>query len=175
MTDAIHSGNYTAIDTETTGLDCRSCEIIEVGAVRFRSWTPVRELDILIKPKSRIPSFITSLTGITNEMVEDQPRFDDIVEQLMAFVGEDDIVGHNLTFDLNFLSSQGVPVYTSGYEFHDTMKIARKNLKKGQDIENHRLGTLCDYYGIDNLHAHRACDDANATGILFKKLCKNFY
>lgn len=175
MTDAIHSGNFTSIDTETTGLNCSSCEVIEIGAVRFRNWVPVKELDILIKPKNRIPYFITNLTGISNEMVKDQPCFCEIIDQFLDFVGEDDIVGHNLSFDLKFLSTGGIPVYTSGFEFHDTMKLARKNIKRGVDIENHKLGTLCDYYGIELRHAHRACDDAAATGILFKKICKNFY
>ena len=164
------TGNYVAIDTETTGLSCMENKIIEVGAVRFRDWKPVAEFNTLINPRCRIPYTITCLTGINDAMVRGKPCFAEIVDELMAFIGDDDIVGHNLSFDLGFLSHSGAPVYTSGNETVDTLRIARKLLKKGVDIENHSLGTMCSYFGIINENAHRACDDARAAGILYKHL-----
>ena len=172
MTDALSTGDFTAIDTETTGLSCAKCRIIEVGAVKFRNWQPVAVFSKLIKPGGHIPYYITELTGISDSMVEDSPSFPEISDELAAFFDSDDIVGHNLTFDLNFLSSEGFPVYTSGYEFVDTLKIARRKLKKGTDIENHSLSTLCEYYGIDQKVHHRALGDAEAAGILLKKLMR---
>lgn len=170
MTDALNTGNFTVIDTETTGLSWQTCEVIEIGAVRFRDWKPVEEYDVLLKPKARIPYFITNLTGITNEMVKYSPSLADVTEQFLEFLGEDDIVGHNLSFDLNFLSSGGVPMYSMDFVFHDTMKIGRKKLKKGEVIQNHQLATLCEFFGIENSRAHRAADDARATGKVFKRL-----
>ena len=170
MSDAKLTGNFTVIDTETTGLSPRTCEIIEVGAVRFRDFEPVAEYGTLVRPHSYIPSNISSLTGITNQMVKDCPYFEDIADDFMSFIGNDDVVGHNLTFDLNFLSSGGMPIFTSGNEFIDTLKLSRRLLQKGVDIENHRLSTVCDFFGIDLTNAHRAVDDAMAAGILFKKL-----
>ena len=170
MTDAISTGNYTSIDTETTGLSPWQNEVIEIGAVRFRDWQPVAEFDVLIRPEYPIPSFITGLTGITNEMVADKPRFGEIVEEFMDFLGDDDIVGHNISFDLKFLNAAGAPLMDADFTYHDTMLIGRKKLKKGVDIECHKLSVMCEYYGISNSNAHRAADDARATGKLFKKL-----
>lgn len=172
MTDAVNTGNYVALDTETTGLCPGVNEVIEIGIVRFRDWQPVKEYDILIKPYSPIPAFITNLTGISNEMVETSPGIKDVIEDFMFFIGEDDVVGHNLSFDLNFLAASGAPIKDSDLVFHDTMKIARKKLKKGVEVDNHKLCTMCDYYGIEIRNAHRAADDARATGKLFKKLVK---
>jgi len=100
MTDAINTGNFTVIDTETTGLSPKKNEIIEIGAVKFRNWEVSEKYDVLIKPKSYIPSFITSLTGISNEMVKSSPYFEDILDEFMAFVGDDDIVGQGHCFAL---------------------------------------------------------------------------
>lgn len=170
MTDAKNTGNFTAIDTETTGLSWSKCEVIEVGAVRFRDWKPVETYNTLVKPHGSIPSVISELTGITHDMVKDKPYFEDVVDAFMAFLGEDDIVGHNLSFDLNFLSACGAPMYTSGFTFLDTLKLSRERFVKGVDIENHRLCTMCSYYGIEIEHSHRASDDALASGVLFGKL-----
>lgn len=100
-----------AVDTETTGLNCMQNEIIEVGAVRFRSWEPVAEFNTLIRPRCHIPYNITCLTGISDAMVAGKPRFAEIIDDLMSFIGDDDIVGHNVCFDLGFLSHGGAPVY----------------------------------------------------------------
>lgn len=170
MTNAIQTGDFTVIDTETTGLSCKKNEIIEIGAVKFRNWEVADTYDVLIKPKAYIPSYITSITGISNQMVRNSPYFEDVLGEFMSFLESDDIVGHNLTFDLNFLSSSGAPMYTSGFEFHDTLKIARRRLIKGIDVPCHSLGALCEHFRIENAHAHRACDDAKATGELFIKL-----
>ena len=170
MTDALTTGNYTAIDTETTGLSPATNEIIEIGAVRFRGFVPVEEFDILIKPRYGIPSFIEGLTGISPYMVENRPYIEEIAQDFLDFIGDDDIVGHNISFDLSFLQCGGIPVKDLGLVFYDTMKLGRQKLKKGTDIENHKLSVMCDYYGISMGRAHRAADDARATGRLFKKL-----
>lgn len=170
MSQSELTGNYVAVDTETTGLNCMQNEIIEVGAVRFRNWEPVAEFNTLIRPRCHIPYNITCLTGISDAMVAGKPRFAEIIDDLMSFIGDDDIVGHSVCFDLGFLSHGGAPVYTSGNQSVDTVRLARRLLKKGTDVENHSLGTMCRYYGIINENAHRACDDARAAGILYKCL-----
>ena len=172
MTNALTSGNFTTIDLETTGPSPNTCEIIEIGAVKFRAFEPCEVYGTLIRPGSHIPSNIVMLTGISDDMVKCSPRIEDITDDFCSFVGIDDIVGHNINFDLHFLCANGINLRDGEREIHDTMSIARKKLKRGVDIENHRLCTLCERYRIDIKNAHRASDDAMATGILFKALLK---
>ncbi len=181
--------NFVSLDLETTGLSAYRDRIVEVSAVRFVNWEPVECFHTLVNPKVSISSEVTSINGITNEMVADAPEFCEIIDALDSFIGKSNIVGHNLKFDLRFL-------FCSGYDFsvvksrkyYDTLSLVRNVLSKDGrhwnvedscydyndddiDVENYKLTTLCDYYGIrDNSDAHRALSDSLATGILLKNL-----
>ena len=183
-----YSGNFIAIDTETTGICCSNSEIIEVGAVRFNNWEPVAEFSTLIKPKGEIPYRITEITGINMSMVQNSPYFEEILEQLGEFIGEMPVVGHNLKFDLGFLKSQGLDIEANGNECIDTLHLSKKIkgptstwdpiLKRrvynysGCEVIDHKLGTMCRYFKISLDNAHRAADDAKAAGLLLKALVK---
>lgn len=185
------TGTFIAIDTETTGLNCGHDEIIEVAAILFENWIPKLKFETLLKPSSPISSQIVGLTGITNDMVENAPRFGQISDCLLDFISSYNLVGHNLKFDLKFLYKNGLDFYSQKRKYFDTLSISQKMLKKPvykynkefgyydidydkeYDVEDHKLDTLCDYYSIrDNSMSHRALSDAYATGILFKKLVR---
>lgn len=99
----------TIFDTETTGLVenrtlriARQPEIIEFYAceVDLDSGTILRELDLLIKPRLKIPDFIVKHTGITNEMVEAAPPFEDVADSIVEFLERADVtIAHNVSFD----------------------------------------------------------------------------
>ena len=173
LTELNANGCFVALDTETTGLSAGSNEIIEIGAVRYRNWEPVEEFSYLIRPARPIPYFITQITGISNAMVRDCPCFCELVDDLMEFIGEGPVVGHNIHFDYAFLCAGGAPLEDRDLKFADTMYISRKLLPKGDKIENHQLGTLCRYYGVVNTNAHRATDDAKATAMVLRGLLKD--
>ena len=163
-------GKFVVIDTETTGLNCSYNEIIEIAAVYFEDWKPMLKFETLIHPRKKIPYNITALTSITNEMVEDSPYFGQVVDSLHNFVGKNNLVGHNLTFDLKFLYKNGYNFLDQKRKYFDTLSLAKKALKT-YGLDNYKLPTLCDYYGIrDNESSHRALSDALATGLLFKEL-----
>ena len=63
--------NYVLVDIETTGLSPKECEIIEIGAIKVKENKIVDTFDTLLKIDGRLPYFITKLTGITNEMLEE--------------------------------------------------------------------------------------------------------
>lgn len=180
-------GNYVAIDTETTGLRYSSDEIIDIAAIRFRDFYPVAKFSFLLAPKKPIPEEATKINHITNEMVEGQPNFQQVAEALLRFIGDDDLVGHNLPFDLKFIVHYGADVTTTKRKYYDTMALAQKNVKKArmkwdkewevyvediysEGVSNYKLETLCRYLGIINKDAHRAESDAMAAGMLFQKL-----
>lgn len=185
-------GSFVVVDTETTGLSSTRDNIIELAAIKFEDWIPVAKFHTLINPKKHIPDDASAVNGITDEMVAEAPTFSQIIESLMDFVGKFSLVGHNLPFDLKFLYRYGYDFTTEKRRYFDTCEIAKKTLKKPKmkwdkeygeyvindnydyDVEDYKLTTLCDYYGIrDNTFAHRALSDALATGLLFKKLAQD--
>lgn len=97
--------DYCVLDTETTGLSAYYDEVIEIGILRVRNGEITNRYEQLIKPENEIDGFITSLTGITNEMVADKPAIEDVKSDVLAFLGSDIIVGHNTSFDVRFLAA----------------------------------------------------------------------
>ncbi len=104
------SENYCVLDLETTGLSPYENEIIEIAMLRVRSGSVQQIFQTLVHPEHRISRFITNLTGISNEMVETSPAIEDVIGDAFQFLGEDLIVGHNVSFDLRFLSGSSSPV-----------------------------------------------------------------
>lgn len=180
-------GNFVVVDTETTGLWPASCEIIDIAAIRFRNYKPVEKFTTLLSSKKPIPKEITSINGITDKMVAGCPLFQQVAQSLVDFIGDDNLVGHNLPFDLSFIVRYGADVTLKKRKYYDTLEISRKTVKQlrkkwdkelesyeidydSDGIENYKLVTLCQWYGISNPDAHRAESDALATGFLFKAL-----
>src|SRR5258708_10800940 len=96
---------FVVLDLETTGGSPTSCEITEVGAVKFRGGELLGTFQTLVNPGVAIPAEITYLTGITEVMVWPAPTIDAVLGPLVSFVGDAVIVGHNVRFDLGFLAA----------------------------------------------------------------------
>ncbi len=96
---------FVAIDVETTGLSPITNELIEVSAIKYDGNKKIDSFTTLIKPKERIPYYITNITGITNEMVQDSPFVEDIMPNLIKFIGTNPIVAHNANFDYKFIQN----------------------------------------------------------------------
>ncbi|WP_305177818.1 3'-5' exonuclease [Faecalibaculum rodentium] len=172
--------DFTVLDTETTGLSPYKDRIVQVAAIRFRDGEPAEKFTTFINPKRSIPSDASEINGITDEMVEDYPTFSEIVQDLDDFIGSDNIVGHNVIFDVKFLYYSGSKILDKKRKYLDTYKISKRAVKAQSrynpdsdydyDVENHKLPTLLDYYGIPTEESHRADSDALATGYLFNEL-----
>ncbi|MBN1175993.1 3'-5' exonuclease [Candidatus Woesearchaeota archaeon] len=154
------------IDLETTGLSPHRHKITEIAAVKILNNEIVDEFQTLVNPETPIPRFITKLTGITNDMVRDQPKIKEVLPSLKQFIGNSLIVGHNISFDYNFLQ-ENFWRHENFLLTNDTlctMKLARRI---HSDLPSKRLGMICEYYGLINENAHRAMSDVQAThGIL---------
>ena len=138
--------SYIAFDVETTGLNPLENEIIEIGALKVRDGKVAERFMEFIKPTTSISPAITSLTGITNDMVaQARPRCS-VVADFLDFCEEDVLIGHNVSFDYSFMkcsaAADGLPFEKMGI---DTLKIAQKVLK---DLDSKSLGSLCDYYPV---------------------------
>lgn len=160
--------NYCVIDLEMTGLSAARDRILEVGAVRVRGGAVTDCFSMLVNPGRPIPVEVRQLTGITDAMVEEAPGCDEVVPLLLEFMGEDVIVGHNVSFDYRFLKQWAANHNISlNMRFLDTLKIARAILPEEQ---SKKLGALCQFLDVSREHAHRAVDDALATAAVLEKL-----
>ena len=163
-------GQFVAVDTETTGLHCGHNQIVELTAIRFRDWEPVEIFTTLVNPGSPIPEDATRIHGITDEMVKDAPKIGEVIKDFDSFLGSDNLLGHNLPFDLGFLAMAGSEYFNTKRKYYDTLTLAKY---LDLYVLNNKLTTLCDHYDIrDNATAHRSASDALATGLLFKKLAE---
>lgn len=162
--------DYVVIDLEMTGLSAKTHKIIEIGAVRVRDKKVTDTFQTFVNPKCPIPSRITELTGITDEMVKDAMEEDMALEQFLEFLGEDILVGQNVSFDYSFLKQWAVnKKRIFERSACDTLKIARKILPIEQPKN---LEALCMYFQIERTRAHRALDDALETAQIFEKFKK---
>ncbi len=164
--------SYIAFDVETTGLNPLENEIIEIGALKVRNGRVSERFMELIRPHAPISPEITQLTGITNEMVSSARERRQVLSDFLDFCEEDVLIGHNVSFDYSFMKAGAA---LDGMSFEkmgiDTLKIAKKVHK---DLDSKSLGSLCEYYKIENKSAHRAYHDALATAKLYQTLAHYF-
>ena len=153
-----------ALDLETTGLTPRLDRIIEVGAVRFRGDEVLATFQSLVRPEVAIPRAVQELTGIRDADVAAAPPPEEILSQLIDFVGDSGVVAHSGNFDLSFLVD---PEGDAGYELFDTLDLARIMLPMAP---SHSLPHLSRQLGLSHPHPHRALSDADAARQLFRHL-----
>lgn len=162
--------DYVVFDIETTGLDARVDDIIEISAIKVMDDKIVDTFSSLVKPRVLISSFITSLTGITNEMVDTSPSIKEVLPLFLDFIGDFVLLGHNVNFDINFVYDNLVAMGISDglkNDFVDTMRISRRILK---NLNRHRLKDLAEYYKISYEGAHRSLVDCEITYNVYLKL-----
>jgi DNA polymerase-3 subunit epsilon/ATP-dependent DNA helicase DinG len=155
--------SIVAIDLETTGLDPAQDEVIEIGAVRFRGPRIEGEWSTLVNPGRPLPPYITQLTGISDAMVAGAPRLARVLPELIEFVGDLPLLGHNLAFDLRFLDRH-TPFRQN--QAMDTYDLASVILPAGR----YRLATLAQSLGVVPRAVHRGLEDARTTQQIFVRL-----
>ena len=160
--------DFIVLDIETTGLDFEKDDIIEIAALHFQNGEIKDTYSTFVKTHKPLPAFITKLTHITDEMLTTGTGIHSALEKLKKFVGDKTIVCHNTQFDIQFINTKLqndnlVPLYNITW---DTLTLARIYLP---DANNHKLTTLIDYFELKLEGAHRAINDAEATGWLLLK------
>jgi DNA polymerase-3 subunit epsilon/ATP-dependent DNA helicase DinG len=158
---------YVSLDIETTGLNPEQDEILEIGAVRFKGSQVYETYNVFVKPGQPIPYKIQQLTGITPADVEDAPPISVVLPELRRFVGDNPIIGHNVSFDLSFFHKHDAFQRNLGI---DTFELASILLPHAS---RYSLTALLTYLNVPlppHGQAHRALDDAQATRQLFEAL-----
>ncbi|MDO5063021.1 MAG: PolC-type DNA polymerase III [Peptostreptococcaceae bacterium] len=166
------SQTFVVFDIETTGLSSSNDKITEIGAVKIEDGVIVDRYSQLINPQRKLSPKIIELTGITDEMLADQPTIEAVMPQFMEFVGDAMFVAHNSDFDTGFIKANcdrlGIPYHSKAI---DTVAISRAILT---DLKSHRLNFVAKRVGIKLENHHRAVDDAQATAEIFLKFLEIF-
>ena len=158
---------YVVVDVETTGLNTRTDKITEIGAVRIENGAETGEFSMLIDPQLPIPEKVTQLTGITNAMVSGQPTIEQVIDDFEAFCEGAVLVAHNAAFDTTFFRRAFADAGKSfDYPVMDTLALCRNYYRT---MKTHKLGQICKELGISLVGAHRAVNDARATGKVMLK------
>jgi DNA polymerase-3 subunit epsilon len=159
---------YAVIDLETTGGRADQDRITEIAIVLHDGHQRVGEFTTLVNPDRPIPPYITDITGISNAMVADAPRFYEVARQVVELTEGCIFVAHNVSFDYGFLREEFKRLaYTYDREKLCTVRMSRI-LMPG--LPSYSLGPLCSRLGIPNLARHRAKGDADATVQLLEHL-----
>jgi len=161
--------NYTVLDTETTGFDPGKDRIIEISALKVRNNTIIDTFSTLVNPGINIPAHITKITGIDDSMVSPSPAIEQIISEIVEFIGDDIILGHNVAFDLNFLTDNSHRILGTWVEnnYVDTYYWA---MELQLPVGSYRLSSLKTFFNIETEGSHRALADCMTTMILAGKL-----
>ena len=158
---------YAVIDVETTGGKAQKHKVTEIGIVLHDETRIVDQWSTLINPEKPIPYGITELTGITNEMVAEAPKFFEVAKKIIEMTEGAVFVGHNVRFDYSFIREEFARLgYTYTRKTLCTVRLMRKNFP---GLRSYSLGNLIRHYGIHVNDRHRALDDALATVNLLER------
>jgi len=162
------------LDTETTGLDpARGDRLVEIGAVEIVDKIATgRTYHVLINPERDVPEEAFRVHGHSTEFLKDKPVFAAVVEEFLAFVGDDPLVIHNAEFDTRFLNAELALLgraALAGERIVDTLALARRKHPGAQNS----LDALCDRYRIDRSRRvkHGALLDAEILVEVYCELC----
>jgi DNA polymerase-3 subunit epsilon len=156
---------YSIVDIETTG---HSSKITEIAIFIFDGQKVVDQYTTLVNPECYIPPFITNLTGITNAMVSNAPKFYEIAKKVSELLKDTIFVAHNVNFDYNIIQKEFKELGAS-FKLKKlcTVRLSRKLIP---ELKSYSLGALCATQNIEIKDRHRAKGDAEATTILFQQL-----
>ncbi|MDA3879339.1 MAG: 3'-5' exonuclease [Prolixibacteraceae bacterium] len=159
---------YAVIDIETNGGNRQTGKITEIAVFIFDGYEIIESFTTLINPESHIPQYITELTGISNQMVANAPKFYEIAKKIVEITENRVFVAHNVSFDYSFIQKEFKEL---GYNYTRkklcTVKLSRKYLP---GHSSYSLGKICDKLNIAINGRHRAAGDAQATVELLKRI-----
>jgi len=159
----LHDITFVVLDVEAIVTRSRPARVIELGAYRVHDGQITAEFQSLINPDAPLPRFITTLTGISDEMLQQAPGFSEIVRPWLDFAGDAVLVAHNSDFDLPLLNREIeriFPGHRMGNPELCTVNLARRLL---HNSGGHNLDALAEHFGFEITNRHRAAGDAHAT------------
>lgn len=160
--------SFVVVDTETNGLKTQGGRILELSAIRYEDFQPVAAFSTLINPGRPIPADASAVNGITDADVAEAPALAQVAGAFLDFIGTQPLVGFNLPFDLKFLYTGGIDVFSQKRKYFDVLPLCRKAYKN--DIDSFSLSDVCDLCRVYREDAHRSLSDCFATGKIFEQV-----
>lgn len=165
---------FVCVDCETTGLDPEQDRIIEVAAVTFTLDEVLENFESLINPECPIPESSIEFHHITQAMVDDKPKIQEALPQLLKIIGEKIIIGHGIGFDIQIIANSAkrfnIPCKILSNRSLDTLRMARLY---GESPIN-SLEYLRKHFNIKFEGTHRAMGDALVNIEVFRRLAKDY-
>ncbi|MEK3709731.1 ATP-dependent DNA helicase DinG [Bacillus sp. FSL K6-1005] len=161
---------FVVIDVETTGNSPKKGDkIIQIAAVVIENGQITERFSKYINPNKSIPVFIEQLTGITNQMVEDQPPFEAVAEEVFHLLDGAYFVAHNIHFDLGFVKHE---LHKAGFQLPDCEVLDTVELSRiaFPGFEGYKLTELSEELQLRHDQPHRADSDAEVTGLIFLEI-----
>jgi DNA polymerase III subunit epsilon len=159
---------YAIVDIETTGGSAGNEKITEIAIITHDGKKIVDRYSTLLNPEKPIPEFIQRFTGITDYMVQNQPKFYEVAKEILELMEGKIFVAHNVNFDYSFVKRE---FESLGFGFKkDTLCTVKLSRKIIPGFPSYSLGKLCNSLGIGLENRHRALGDALATAELFTLL-----
>ncbi len=165
----IEAARFVVVDLETTGGSAGTDAITEIGAVALVGGRIEGEFQQLVRPAVAVQPFVARLTGITDEMLADQPPLREVLPRFLDFAGDGVLIAHNARFDIGFLDAAARRHL--GRALHQphlcTIRLARRLLPA---VKRRSLDSLVGHFGLLVRDRHRALQDARATADVFLAL-----
>jgi DNA polymerase III subunit epsilon len=159
---------YAIIDIETTGGSAACERITEIAVVVHDGSKVIETFDTLVNPERSIPTYITQITGISDAMVADAPKFYEIAKKIVQLTEGAVFVAHNVRFDYGFVQEEFRRLgYTFSRQQLCTVKLSRVAFP---GLRSYALGNLIQHFGIKVNDRHRALADTLATVEIFEKI-----
>ncbi|KKO50350.1 DNA polymerase III subunit epsilon [Arsukibacterium sp. MJ3] len=159
---------YVVLDVETTGGKAVNDRVTEIGAVKVQAGHVLDTFSTLVNPERHIPSFISRLTGISNNMVAGAPKFAAVAAKLQQFLEGTVFVAHNVKFDYGFIRAE---LARCDITLDLPQLCTVVNMRRYYPgLASYSLGNLCREFDINLTNHHRALDDATATVELLKMI-----
>ncbi|MDK6233502.1 type I-E CRISPR-associated endoribonuclease Cas2e [Aerococcus sanguinicola] len=168
--NSVNVPSYIILDTETTGLDPKKDQMIEIGALKIEG-AEENVFHSLIANK-KIPEQIQKLTGISQkDLDEDGKDESQVLANLLEFIEGQVIVGYNINFDISFINEQ---LKNMGQENLSNPILDLKTIIKKEKmfLKNYQLQTVIASYGINKKVPHRALEDVRLMAELISKVNK---
>lgn len=169
--ERLKAKEFVVFDVETTGLSPLGGDrIIEIAALKIKNLKPVAQFHSLVDPLRPVSFPAYEVNGISDEMLVGAPRAREVLPQFLKFLGQAALIGHNISFDMNFLYNE---MDLSGLEREqefksiDTIRIARRVLPQ---LKRYPLWLVAATLGITENQKHRAMADVELTFEVFCRL-----
>ena len=162
--------DYIVFDLETTGIDTRTTEIVEIGAIKVLNGKIIDSFSSLVKPARPIPADATQVNNITNDMVKNAPAPSRIIPQFVNFIGNNVLMGYNIeNFDMPILMRYAKEICRKDLS-NSTIDVYKMVQTKLADIPNRKLTTVASYFNLSIDGAHRVIEDCALTNQVYLKI-----